>query len=201
MYLPCPRIQGQSSAESGLDTKPPRRLYEDGFMVVLHDMNPNDHSQILPISHMMVYLISLHLRWCSFGGPFMIRPKSLCKTFKPALSLTIWTTGVKCWQLLRKTDVLCINMFCKLKDSDDYDLWLDVVVMIISFFFFFWSWNWQIFQSGIWKKMDKKCCFRGVILGPKVQVGQIWPFFGLEAEFGHLPPLPHVIVSATRYNV
>jgi len=75
-------LEGVQTPVSRLDMKPLRRLYDGGFIVVLHDMNPNDHSQILPISHMKVYLIILY-------RPFMIRPKSLCKTFKPWLSLTI----------------------------------------------------------------------------------------------------------------
>jgi hypothetical protein len=62
MCLLCIGIQeleGVQTPVSGLDMKPPRRLYDGGFMVVLHDMNPSDHSQILPISHMKVYLISI----------------------------------------------------------------------------------------------------------------------------------------------
>ena len=37
--------------------------------------------------------------------------------------------------------------------------------------------------------------------GSKSVSGSNLTLFGLGAEFKHLPPLPHVIVSATRYNV
>jgi len=55
------RTSDASDASSELDMEPSRKLYDGGFMVVLQD--PNDHSQILPISHMRVYLISDDLLW------------------------------------------------------------------------------------------------------------------------------------------
>ena len=47
------RPAGCKMCVASFDVKPPRRLY--GLMVVLDQLN--DHSQILPISHMTVYLI------------------------------------------------------------------------------------------------------------------------------------------------
>jgi hypothetical protein len=67
--------------ESRLDTKPPRRLSNGGFMVVLHDMNPNDHSQILPISHMKVYLISRRHRFYDILRAFYDKAQKPLKNF------------------------------------------------------------------------------------------------------------------------
>ena len=178
-------LEGVQTRVSWLDMKPLRRLYDGGFMVVLHDMNPNDHSQILPISHMKVYLIIL----CR---PFMIRPKSLCKTFKPWLSLTIWKTGVKCWQLLKKTHVF--------KDSDQI-LWSDVVV--ISFYHFMVKLKNLPKRHLNWDR--QKVLLSRYDFGSKSISGSNLTLFGVggwTAGFKHImPPLPHVIVSAIRYNV
>ena len=134
---------------------------------------------------------------CSFGGPFMMPPRSLCKTFKPTLSLTFWITGVKSWQLLRKTHVLSINMFWKLKDSDQV-VWLDVVVKIISFFLSFDREIEKSSNTAFEQRLTKSAAFEVWLWVQKCE----WvKFLELEAEFKKMPPLPHVIVSATRYNV
>ena len=73
------RPAGCKMCAASFDVKPPRRLY--GLMVVLDQLN--DHSQILPISHMTVYLIfSDALPW-TFRNALMP-----WKNFKPWLSLT-----------------------------------------------------------------------------------------------------------------